>query len=101
VIIFRRLLSTVKSSSGPQSSNVIRLTELQLNSKFSKHASQHRHLAQGMTILKSKDSEENILSMEEGTITKTTNITLHYEGKPNELPGASEHDERVVHSERV
>ncbi|KAJ5378165.1 uncharacterized protein N7496_005574 [Penicillium cataractarum] len=100
VIIFRRLLSTVKSSSSPQSSNVIRLTELQSNSKFSKHTTQHRHMTQGMTILKSKDSEENMLSMEEGTIIKTTNISLHYEGETNSRE-TGEHGGRVVPSERI
>jgi hypothetical protein len=53
-----------------------------------------------MTILKSKDSEENILSMEGGTITKTTNITLRYEGGTT-LQGAGGRDGRVVPSERI
>jgi hypothetical protein len=53
-----------------------------------------------MTILKSKDSEENILSMEEGTITKTTNITLRYEVGTTVREGG-EHDGRVMPSERI
>jgi hypothetical protein len=101
VIIFRRLLSTVKSSSGLQSSNVVRLTDLQSASKFSKHTSQHRHLANnGMTILKSNDSEENMLPMEEGTIIKTTNISLHYEGETM-IRGAGEYGGQAIPSERI
>ncbi|OOQ84700.1 hypothetical protein PEBR_29028 [Penicillium brasilianum] len=100
VIIFRRLLSTVKSSSGPQSSNVIRLTELQSSSKFSKHATQNRHMTQGRVVLHSKDSEENMLSMEEGSIIKTTNISLHYEPETNSRENG-EHSGRVVPSERI
>lgn len=57
-------------------------------------------MTQGMTILKSKDSEENMLSMEEGTIVKTTNISLHYEGETNSRE-AGEHGGRVVPSERI
>lgn len=65
-----------ESSSGPQSGNVVRFTELQPNSKFCEHATQSRKPTHGMSILEGKDSEENMLPMEDGTIMKTTNISL-------------------------
>jgi hypothetical protein len=57
-------------------------------------------MTQGMTVLHCKDSEEDMLSMEEGSIVKTTNISLHYELEANSRENG-EQSGRVVSSERI
>lgn len=53
-----------------------------------------------MSILEGKDSEESVLPTGDGTIIKTTNISLHYEGEAAARE-TGEHGGQVIPSESI
>lgn len=100
MIIFQGILSSARSVSGHTRSNTHgrygRSTELQSYAPHSKP--QVRHVANVMSVLEGKDSEENIL--EEGGIVKTTDIRLSYEN-PDRHDGAASSAGASYHQEHV
>lgn len=103
IIIFRRLVSTARSSSGTKQND--RSTELQSYTHSSKHRTRPQHVSRLGTVVGTKDSDESFLSLEEG-IVKTTDIRLDFEtfegaDAAEGTRESAEHGGRITPNERL
>ncbi|CAI7576641.1 unnamed protein product [Penicillium pancosmium] len=99
IALFHKVANSTKSRSGQTNGNG-RSTELHSFSQGSKAAPRVRHMSPALSS--AKESEENILAMEDGAIMKTTDISLTYEnGEALQEHSPSEHGGCVVPSERI
>ncbi|KAJ5767788.1 hypothetical protein N7533_000371 [Penicillium manginii] len=99
ISLFRKVTTSTKSRSAQTNGNG-RSQELHSFSQGSKSAPRVRHMSPALS--RAKESEENILAMEDGAIIKTTDISLTYEnGEAHHEPSPSEHDGCVLPSERI